>query len=257
MELRVGKPQSCPRSSISAELPGNQVIAIGTSPVTGARQPSGSHPPRTSSERAERTVLRLLRGPPPDRRSCSSRRRGVPAWGIEAKNVAEGPGAIHPGMPGSVSVLSDSVRTGMIRRSEVNGHQSEVSGEVSMPSDSLRAGMIRTSEISGHPSEVSGAVPVLSDSVRAAMVGTSGVSGSAYGLSGPASGGRGSESTRSGSAEAHWPLPEFSVSPAGRPWRLRLARSALRSTSSAIASLASSVELVTAPRSNGTRLASA
>ena len=175
------------------------------------------------------------------------------------------PGAIHPDMPGSVSMLSDSVRAGMVRTSEVNGHQSDVSGAVPMLSDPVRAGMIRTSEVPGHPPEVSGAVPVPSDPVRAGMIRTSGVSGSVSGLSGPASGGRGSESTRSGSAEPHWLWPKSSVSPSGRPWvspsgtpwRLRLAWSALRSTTSAIASLASSVEPATAPRFNGTRLASA
>ncbi len=153
--------------------------------------------------------------------------RMVSAWTGRAADGDEV--SDYPGMPGSVSMLPDSVRAEMIPTSGVNGHQSEVSG----------------------------AVPVLSDSVSIGMIPTSEVSGSASGLSGPASGGRGSESQRCGSAESQWPLPEFSLSPSAGSWRLRLARSALRSTTSAIVSLASSVELATAPRFNGTRLASA
>ena len=96
--------------------------------------------------------------------------------------------AIHPDMPGSVSMLSDSVSAGMVRTSEVNGHQSEMSG----------------------------ALPVLSDPVSAGRSARLGCRAQRLGYLGRQSGGRGSESTRSGSAESHWPLPEFFGLPLGK-----------------------------------------
>jgi len=94
-------------------------------------------------------------------------------------------------------------------------------GSVSVLSDSVSAGMIRTSGVSGSASGLSGTAAGLSDSVSAGMIRTYGVSGSASRLSGAAAGGRGSESQRGGSAGPRSPLPEFSVSSPGRPWRLR------------------------------------